>query len=88
MQRGGDVLERRLGRVRLRLEVHLEELVEKDDGTAGTCLEQERFDEGARDRVLAVQEVASTGRRLSPRVLAGQGVDVEENRVDETLRSA
>ena len=70
----------------------LEELVEEDDRAAGTCpcpcLEQERFDEGARDRVLAVQEVAGSGRRLAaPRVLAGQGVDVEENRVDETLRA-
>ena len=63
----------------------LEELVEEDDRAAGPGLEQERFYERARDRVLALQEVPSSGRRLRAGVRPSECVDVEDDRVDETL---
>ena len=84
-QRGGDLLERLFGLARFRVEVDLEELVEEDDRAAGPGLEQERFYERARDRVLALQEGPSSGRRLRAGVRPSECVDVEDDRVDETL---
>ena len=87
-QGGGDLLERLLRLARLRVEVDLEELVEEHDRAAGLGLEQEHFDERTRDRILALQKVPSSRRRLRAGVRPSEGIDIEDHRVDETLSSS
>ena len=82
-ERGRDSRERGLSLVGIGVEVDLEELVEKDHNAASVRPQEEGLDKGTRDGVFALQDIV-TGR-LSAGVFSSQGIDVEEDRIDETL---